>query len=426
MITVGLDFGTHQTKVCVEEKNGVELSYSFFKFADTEGKLQYTLPSIIMIDGQNRLKYGYVPKGKKKKLIRYFKQATFTSINNGQTQNEAIYYSIWYIAFILFDLEEMYGQDFAIQMGVPTDDARLTHQKQLAAVILASAYTLVEDVFENDKEAFLACTLNQLKEKTEVAIYSKELKDNYGMLVFPEAYACLMPLISSSKIANGMSLMVDIGGGTTDISFFTIKKDPKTKQYRPVVYDFNSINMGLNFLTSPDEMDPDRLDSNVQDVSEILKNKRSDFSNNINQVCVALIGKLQREFKKQCNLRMERLMDALKSRPIIYTGGGSTFTILRRGYGGFKDVIHISEKEWRTKSIQELSTIKALGLCPILSTAYGLSISVADDNISCEPFQDIFENIRGAEEEGGHVVNKYKYGKAYGGFSYGDDYDAWK
>ena len=29
MITVGFDFGTHQTKVCIESKGGVELSYTF-------------------------------------------------------------------------------------------------------------------------------------------------------------------------------------------------------------------------------------------------------------------------------------------------------------------------------------------------------------------------------------------------------------
>ena len=34
MITVGLDFGTHQTKVCIEDKEGVELNYSFMKFFD--------------------------------------------------------------------------------------------------------------------------------------------------------------------------------------------------------------------------------------------------------------------------------------------------------------------------------------------------------------------------------------------------------
>lgn len=416
MITVGFDFGTHQTKICVEEKEGVELNYSFFKFADDTGKMHYTLPSIIQIDKNDRLLYGYIPPRLEGKIIRYFKQATFTRLTSGPSKTEAILYSIWYVAYILFDLENKYGQAFSIQMGVPSDGAHLDLQKQLAVRILTSAYRLVEDVFKNDKTAFLSATVSELTSLTEFLDYSKNLKEEYAILVFPEAYACLMPLISSSKIEAGMSLMVDIGGGTTDISFFTIKSG------RPQVYDFNSVNKGLNFLTDAENRLDEQLDSNVKSSSEINKDRKKDFISTIKCVCQTLIIRLRSEFSKQCRLEEKNLMDALKCRPIIYTGGGSTFKRLRVGYGDFKDVIHISEKEWRTEAISELNTIKALGLCPILSTAYGLSISVANDNIKCEPFQDIFETIRCAVEK----KSPYQYGKAYGGFDYGDDWNAWK
>ena len=45
-----------------------------------------------------------------------------------------------------------------------------------------------------------------------------------------------------------MSLMIDIGGGTTDISFFTIEDN------KPQVYDFYSINKGLNYLTGANDV----------------------------------------------------------------------------------------------------------------------------------------------------------------------------
>ena len=61
MITVGLDFGTHQTKVCVERKERAELEYSFIKFPDSRGQSQYTLPSIISIQPDGKLRYGYLP-----------------------------------------------------------------------------------------------------------------------------------------------------------------------------------------------------------------------------------------------------------------------------------------------------------------------------------------------------------------------------
>ena len=106
------------------------------------------------------------------------------------------YFSAWYIAYLLFDLEQKYGQQFAIQMGAPTDSSHVDVAKQIATRIVASAYRLVEDVFENDKERFLATPIRDLVELTEIVPFSQEIKEKYGLLVFPEAYACLMPLIS--------------------------------------------------------------------------------------------------------------------------------------------------------------------------------------------------------------------------------------
>lgn len=422
MVTVGLDFGTHQSKVCVEYKQGVELSYEFFTFPDSTGKQQYTLPSIIHRRRDGRMDYGYIPADSTGQIIRYFKQATFTASHIGLKQSDAMYYSVWYLAFIIFDLEEKYGTEFSIQMGVPTDGSHLSHKKELAVRLLAAAYYLVENVFENDKQEFLSKTYEELLNITTIPEYTPQLKSEYVILVFPEAYACLMPLISSSKIKRGMSLMVDIGGGTTDISFFTIMDN------KPRVYDFTSVDKGLNYLTCAERKVGDyRKDSNIKQSSEIDGSRRKEFVSSVNMACSQLIQKLQREFRAQCNLKMERLIEALMNRPIIYTGGGSTFPVLRNKYGGFSDVIHISKKEWRTEAMVDMQKIEALGLCPILATAYGLSISVPNDNIQCSPFRDIFENVRGAEEE--KKADKKRdssFGSALGGFNYADDWDAWK
>lgn len=439
MRTVGFDFGTHQTKVCVENREGAELQYEFFKFKDAKGVEQYTLPSILSIDKKGLVRYGYISDETSNtrrllqsirslvskqsdfegKIVRYFKQATFTTTNNDMSKMDAVYYSIWYISYILFDIEAKYGQDFAIQMGVPTDGERLNSQKQLVVRILLSAYRLVEEVFKNNKDAFLRTPIQQLKEKTVFIPYSEDMKEEYNILVFPEAYACLMPLIKQSKIASGMSLMIDIGGGTTDISFFTINVENT-----PQVYGLFSIDKGLNYLTDAMSTNRKRLSSNIESVSEILKDRRCTFEKEIESVCRKLNNHLAQEFKKQSKLPISRLTDALKARPVIYTGGGSTFDIMRKPYLGFKDIIHISKNEWRSECVVDINRISSLGLCPILSTSYGLSISMTSDDIKCEPFRDIFKNLRDIEEE--KNKGKYQYGQAYGGFDYADDWDAWK
>lgn len=406
-ITIGFDFGTHQTKICIESKGGVELSYTFVKFSDHDNKYYYALPSIIGISSDGYLHYGYLPKDFDGNIIRYFKQCAFSSnkSDDAMTQKMAMYYSIWYIAYILFSLEELYGQQFTLQIGVPTDSSHLNNAKQIATRIFASSYKLVEEVYENDKLTFLKSNLESLIENTEIVDYSDDIKEEYGLLIFPEAYACLKPLISQKRLSIGMNLLVDIGGGTTDISFFTIDKN------NPQVFDFYSMNKGLNYLTCADERRNERTDSIVLSASEIDNSRRKLFMREIDKICNIIRKKLTTECKIQAPHRLKTLLNTIKNRPIIYCGGGSTFSILRVSHDGYVDVKQISEREWNVKSITQIQEIKVNSLFPILSTAYGLAISTESDNIPTKQFRDILENARNDER---HIEKKiyedYEYG----------------
>lgn len=424
MITVGLDFGTHQTKVCIERKESAELEYTFLKFKDSAGQSQYTLPSIISIQPDGKLRYGYLPDDDNGKIIRYFKQATFNGTQTpALTHEDAMFYSILYLAYILFDLGELYGQNFVIQMGAPTDTGHLKQAKAMAVRILASAYGLVEELFDGNKQEFLDTPLDDLRYVTEIRPYSDHDKDTFGILVFPEAYACLNPLISQGKVSSGMSVMFDIGGGTTDVSFFTIEDN------LPQVYDFFSINKGLNDLTDSNPEDNFRKDSNASsaDLKDYLI---GNYQNVVNQRFNDLYQRIIKNFKHNTSLNVEKLKQVLWNRPIIFCGGGSTFARLRRGYAGFTELHLVSEKEWDTRSVTEMVDISVRELCPILSTAYGLAISRANDNIKMKPFNDLFDHMRDDEEDTTHPMSRaYKgrsnFGRDIGGVSY-EDYDSYK
>ncbi len=411
MITVGLDFGTHQTKVCIEDKNGVETHYKFLRFQNLEGELLYTLPSVIYIDDSRKIHYGFAPENKTCTVFRYFKQAVFRIRDSHNMKLwEAAFFTIWYLAYIFFDLEKMYGQAFNIQMGAPTDSARLDDVKAIAVSVVASAYHLVENVFKNDKQKFLNCDYDSLIEKTEVIRYSDKVKRDAGVLVFPEAYACLKPMIGRGKVSGGMNLIIDIGGGTTDISFFTIEEG------KPQVYDFFSVDKGLNFLTGIDAKSADTPPSNW-----IIPQRAKNLQTEILRLCINLEERLKIEFKSQTNLEVSRLRDALKNRPLIYTGGGSTFNEILKPYMEFKELHTISYDNWKSKFFDDDELFNNKSLCPVLSTAYGLSISVASDNIEKKPFRDVFEKCRGYKED-----SKKQFGEALGGFDYATDWDAWK
>ncbi len=431
--TIGLDFGTHQTKICVEEKDRLETKYSFITFKDNKGNTSYVLPSIIKLDKNERLTYGFIDNDDGI-IIRYFKQATFTENPAIWKHNvNAEYYTIWYLAYILFLLEDEYGTDFSLNFGIPTDNDRYSFLKKKAISLICSAYRLVEEVYDS-KDDFLNESIVSLMEKTEIVPYSADKKEEYGILVFPEAYACLRPLVSRGRIATGMNLMIDIGGGTTDISFFTMEKEkPTDKTEKPQIYELISVPMGLNFLTKAEEnLDSGKLDSNVDANTSLDRIREKDYIREITNTCNRLRQKILSLFRNSTKLYEYRVNNALKNRPVIFTGGGSTFASLRREYGDFSDIKHITIREWGSQSFEDMEDI--VRLCPILSTVFGLSISATTDKFKTKPLSDLFIHLKDAEEEDEKDKfeprsRSYKddwMNKEYGVLNYGSGYSSSK
>lgn len=397
--TIGLDFGTHQTKICVEEKDRLETRYSFVTFKDNKGRESFVLPSIIRINSNGKLSYGYIEEGVPGTIVRYFKQATFTentSIWNNRVNAE--YYTIWYLAYIIFLLEEKYGTDFSLNFGIPTDNDRYAFLKRKAISLILSAYRLVEEVYQNEIERFLDENITSLMANTELLAYSDEKKEEFGILVFPEAFACLRPLAAKGRITSGMNLMVDIGGGTTDISFFTMEKEKETdKTAKPQIYELLSAPIGLNFLTKAEEqLDSGKVDSNVDTNAKLDWIRQTEYIDKISDICYRLRQRILKLYDNSTKLNRDRITQALKDRLIIYTGGGSTFSSLRRPYDGFTDIKHITTHEWGTQSFDEMEEISKL--CPILSTVFGLSISATTDKFKTKPLNELFKHLVDAEE----------------------------
>lgn len=488
-ITVGLDFGTHQTKVCIENKADVNNpEYSFFPFKDLEGNDNYILPSIVQINSDNTLSYGFVDEkrakyGKKfiigempkfpqkiavttedlepmptkpailnsapptsgeqlarykkaqklydtqlnlwrnksnslkkkhecamkdaeatyqaelkegyhwqntsqvdyRMIYRYFKQDTFSDYKWNCSLSSS-YLSIWYICYIIFCLEEKYGQNFAIQMGIPTGSDSFVQKKQKAVSILLTAYHLVEKEFKNDLEKFLSTPVDELEKMTKLIPFSEEKKQEYGLLVFPEAYAALKPITAQNKIETGMNIMVDIGGGTTDITFFTIENSC------PKIYDYSSISYGLNYIiekANPHLKGKFDIDLNLSIIdSQELSSVISSYYQKLRGSCGDLVEKLFTSFPKT-GYPTFKLTDALKKRPIVYSGGGSTYDFLRKPVFPFTDVTQISPKIWQGMNIKEIS--KFIDVCPIVSTALGLAISEIHDDVELATINDIFK-----------------------------------
>lgn len=537
--TVGLDFGTHQTKVCIEDaSNPAQKIYEFIEFENPYGNPSVLLPSIVQINEDDTLSYGFVneekckclhsdglakPKLKqikkpqlilppepskpifpnkpkvqahswkekirdlfntirrkvapeiiewqatcdkirdehqqtvnkwndecnilkeehrrkieiwksdceklekeyqekliewKKKLIenfyfRYFKLSAFSNSVQWDHKISPDLISVWYIAYILFSLQEKLGEDFFVQMGIPsgTNQRILLKQKQKAFSILIAAYKLVDKY--GNKENFLSENYTRLIEATELNInYSEEDLFFYGLNVVPEAFAGLSSVTQQKRLETGMSLLVDIGGGTTDVAFFSIRDN------QPDIHSVLSFPKGLNFIFENYIKKNKHL--TLSEVQNIFLEKRGDkslFHLSISQYHSQLRNQVRRmikeitrsfEFRKDFHkLSTSQLRVALENRPVVYCGGGAIYNSMQTSLQYFTDIKLINKNLLNIPFIKNQNLDEKLFI--ILATSYGLSIPL-ENEIVLTPIEEVFNHIEASESESDKWDYKYDHG----------------
>ena len=457
IIKVGLDFGTHQTKICIKTYPNEDIKhpiFEFFKFKDSQENDSYFLPSEVQINKDGTISYGFLDASRRKtakttlqkgndvsswnitekaaelytkyettntvhdditvlitmleaykgklepeeKILhncsveddeyfyRYFKQATFSEREwNREISSENI--SIWYLSYVIFLLEEKYETNFSINMGIPVGEDSFEEKKKYATTILLSAYHLVEDVYKNNLSEFLKENIDELIKKTKIIFYSEDLKEEYNINIFPEAFACLSTLTSAGKLSNGMSLIADIGGGTTDISFFTID------QNKPLIYRYWSIPKGLNYIAEKSGFNYERGTLSKRAKKEVIE----EFHHDERKIIGELITDLIEQLRKETKILKQNLLNALQNRIIVYNGGGSTVKKLTNPIFYFTDVSLVDASMWKEANMLEKSKVKPL--CQILTTAYGLSLSESDNEVTVSKFSLLFKGLGASPNE---------------------------
>ncbi len=510
-VKIGLDFGTHYTKVCVEDSTDRRnRRYSFQKFLDANGEASFVLPSIVQLNKDNTLSYGFVntdnaamvealperdapqkpnepqyrsyrhfpepakpiapsyPKAKKnaindlaalrdaikekerqevaeqwakedqvkyeKSLVEYekkcrqreddiaknkeevdaynsdlresyersmkrwgayeqkrtrlipatyrsFKQMVFSDGFDWRFEIDPMLVSIWYLCYVFFDLDRDYGtQNLTVCMGTSSGRHNWQKNKEKATRIILTVYDLIENVFNHDREGFLQSTLDELKRVTAIKAFTQTAKDDNQIFVFPEAYANLNPLAKQKRFGAGVNAVVDIGGGTTDISIFVAPMGEEVK-----IFDYESIPYGVNAIEK--------------------EGRKAHFyavESRIDRFSMKITKHAQSVGVKQ--VEATRIVN---KRPIVFTGGGSMITELRRPYVGFTDIIHMGKAVSNNYSIDD--AIEVAGKIPMLSTALGLALCGSDADIPLITYSKLFEIVAeafsGKSEETEHAAD---------------------
>ena len=336
MITVGFDFGTHQTKICYETVEAGTTLYDVFRFDGTNGNTVLTLPSFIRISPDGTLRFGHeaVSSFSQGKSITYFKQIMFSWTSGEKARSEAEQWSVLYLAFVIFMLDKKFlNNRYVVQMGMPTDadPHHYNFCKRQAIKVMASAMLLARSVFKGNMTVYLSTSWSQLADlaaKCMAAIPSDihEARKRFPIFVFPEAYVALLPLINDRRLPNfGPNLFVDIGGGTVDISFFTAHEGVV-----PWLYYYYSMPCGLNMITGQGMGSGHNVEvEQGQITNKGVEEFRRKMINAVDAIILTL-KQLYIDMGRTNVMPFTNLCGQIfDGRPICYSGGGSMFHRLR-------------------------------------------------------------------------------------------------
>lgn len=312
-------------------------------------------------------------------VMRYFKQALFSTGLVWRYEWSPLQVSIWYLTEVFFDLDEKYGiENLMVYMGTSSGKHNWGKNKEIASQVILSVYYLIEEVFHHNRDAFHRCPVEDLISLTTVVPFSYEAKRDNSIYVFPEAYANLNPMALSGKFGNGMNILVDIGGGTTDISLFSAPNGSDV-----LIYDYVSVPYGLNAVN---EIGVDRYKSAVlKDIYTIVRRIENH---------ARFIGVPEKEITR-----------VMRNRPIVFTGGGSTQYELCCEYLGFNDIKHLKDNVGDRILIEDKANV--VEQMAVLSTALGLAMckDKDDSEIKIQTIQELFRRVEEAYSAKRHSDN---------------------
>src|SRR5690606_7350719 len=81
VFNIGLDFGTSQTKVCVQHTSANPRVHEFIQFPTPNGSPSFFLPTRIGIRADGTVSYGHLTPGDLKQTFDYFKIASAEDVH---------------------------------------------------------------------------------------------------------------------------------------------------------------------------------------------------------------------------------------------------------------------------------------------------------------------------------------------------------
>lgn len=276
---IGLDFGTSLTKVCVQHMSQKPRIHEFIQFVRPDGRQSFFLPSRVAVRSDDTLAYGYECEAVNGKVYNYFKISSAEDVDfrveSGLDRGRNLYnvgdydsytpelLSVLYLTYVLLYVKEFLRRTnatpqkkrtgiasllvrqkaipirFTVQLGLPTEyssEVNLLRRRKFETMLLIahklqSAVDSVADYLQYTMEDLrgLVRAINEKvgNQATTVRKFDQHL-DEAGLAVYPESAAGLTFLLKTGRINPGYYAAIDIGGGSTDVSYFRVNSNHTT------------------------------------------------------------------------------------------------------------------------------------------------------------------------------------------------------
>lgn len=386
---IGLDFGTYQSKVCVNYLDKTPSLHEFHEFQSL-GISSLFLPSKVFLLRDQTFRYGYYSGSDVQQTFNYFKIASaedpifhllseyrkpIYNIDNNFGEFAPEFLSVIYITYILLEVKErlksgssnvkkkfsllnFFGKqkvedvnevEFFVRLGVPTEwnkKINIARRRKFEMILLVSE--ILQQQIAYSSEAFIKQTKDELIERIKGIV--DQLKDsqdnftnfldNYKITVSPESAAGLLYLIQTKKLDTGLYAAIDIGGGTSDISFFNIDAERKIKYLasESLMVACNNIYMGCSDSGRLNQIEINNIEKKIIEMIE-LNSWRHDvnYIRSTNQVKNQINKELRFLF---CQPVWKALVPKFKYQNVLNTFNGKPCLI----YGG--GIKHPKLKSW--------------------------------------------------------------------------------
>lgn len=352
-----------------------------------------------------------------KLIFRYFKLHALTGVGTWTcryVKSEDV--CVWYIAYILLKLKESYGDDVSIQFGVPCG-ASETQRDKVITNCTYRVYIAAQDLADNfdSIDEYLDSPYERLLELTQYKRINNEVINEYVFDDLPEAFAGLVAVTLQKKLDKGFHLLVDIGGGTTDMALFCVNHD----NWKPDVIYVTSFPNGINhileatsvankqpmeilqetFLRSPSHHS---FRHPICSYHSILRREGEDVSTKIKK---SFTGSFYHHGRK-----LPELEKALKNQPVIFGGGGGAFQELHIPLQSFTDLRKINKGMLGIRNL--LTTGIDEKTFPILATSYGLASYEKEygETLKCTDISIAFKTFLPRKDKGRSIYDRYEHG----------------